>query len=136
MGKLPVFGPTNPGLNFCDNMPTIYSATTSNLPFVPSFVWTLESWKDHRGSPYILLQPLCTLTTLFINPCILQTCGRWQPSEIVQQLKVFLKLFRRILTHYVLYKYIVWSHIFISLLTSVFSSTLLIACTISVFPVR
>ncbi len=44
--------------------------------------------------------------------------------------------FRSILTHYFLYKYIILSHIFISLLSSVFSSTLLIACTISVAPVR
>ncbi len=45
-------------------------------------------------------------------------------------------LFRSILTHCLLYKYIVWSHIFISLLSSMFSSTLLIVCTISVVPVR
>ncbi len=46
------------------------------------------------------------------------------------------KSFRSILTYDFLYKYIVWSHIFISLLFSMFSSTLLIACTISVIPVR
>ncbi len=44
--------------------------------------------------------------------------------------------FRSILTHYFLYKYIVWSYIFISLLSSMLFSTLLIACTISVVPVR
>ncbi len=44
--------------------------------------------------------------------------------------------FRSIFTHYFLYKYIVWSLIFISLLSSMFSSTLLIACTISVVPVQ
>ncbi len=42
--------------------------------------------------------------------------------------------FRSILTHYFLYKYIVWSHIFIALLSSMFSLTLLIVCTISVVP--
>ncbi len=44
--------------------------------------------------------------------------------------------FRSILTHYYLYKCIVWSHIFISSLSSMFSSTLWIACTISVVLVR
>ncbi len=44
--------------------------------------------------------------------------------------------FRSIPTQYFLYKYIVLSHIFISLLSSMFSSTLLIACTTSVVPVR
>ncbi len=44
--------------------------------------------------------------------------------------------FRSILTHYFLYKYIVWSHILIFLLSSMFSSTLLFDCTISVVPVR
>ncbi len=44
--------------------------------------------------------------------------------------------FRSILTHYFLDKYIVWPHIYISLLSSMFSSTFLKACTISVVPVR
>ncbi len=45
-------------------------------------------------------------------------------------------LFRSIFTDYFLYKYIFWSHMFISLLSSMFSSTLLIGCTISVVPVQ
>ncbi len=53
-------------------------------------------------------------------------------TEIVQQLKSGPTSFRSIYTHYFLYKYIVWSHILISSLSSMFSSTLLIACTISV----
>ncbi len=58
-------------------------------------------------------------------------------SEIVQQVKSVPTSIRSILSliHYFLYKYIVWSHILIFLLSSMFSSTLLIACTISVFPV-
>ncbi len=44
--------------------------------------------------------------------------------------------FISILTHYFLYKYIVWYHIFISLLSSMFSSTPLIAYIISVVPVQ
>ncbi len=40
--------------------------------------------------------------------------------------------FWSILTHYFLFKYIVWSHMFISLLSLKFSLTLLIVCTISV----
>ncbi len=43
--------------------------------------------------------------------------------------------FRSILTNYFLYKYIVCSNIFISLLSSMFSSTFLCAWTISVVPV-
>ncbi len=58
-------------------------------------------------------------------------------SEIVQcSVKGGPISFRSILTYYFLYKCIVWSHIFISLLSSMFSSTLLIVCTISVVPVR
>ncbi len=63
----------------------------------------------------------------------------WQPSyrDIWNRtaIKSVPTSFRSIVTHYFLYKYIVWTHIFISLLSSVFSSTLLIACTISVVTV-
>ncbi len=57
-------------------------------------------------------------------------------TEIVQQLKVVPHHSKAYVLTIFFRKYIVWSHISIYLLSSMFSSTLLIARTISVFPVR
>ncbi len=90
---------------------------------------------DRQGHPF-QYRALLKWTSL---PCVLHTLDdihHTGTTKIVQQLKSGPTSFRSILTNYFLYKYIVWSHIFISLQSSLFSSPLLIACTTSVVPVR